>query len=119
MDIARIVAKKLGKKLGIQVGTMAHFMLKTMDWGFEGFPNAAVKIFSNGALAIIAMKNHQVDIVIDGMPAFEITKAYSDTKIANIALTNEKYAIGIVPHNVALKILLMLLKNKLSNMGRF
>ena len=75
-----------------------------MDWGFEGFPNAAVKIFSNGALATIAMKNHQVDIVIiDEMPAFEIAKAHNDTKIINIALTDEKYAIGIAPHNEALK----------------
>lgn len=75
-----------------------------MDWGFEGFPNAAVKIFSNGALATIAMKNHQVDIVIiDEMPAFEIAKAHNDTKIINIVLTDEKYAIGIAPHNEALK----------------
>ena len=52
----------------------------------------------------IAMKNHQVDIVIiDEMPAFEIAKAHNDTKIINIALTDEKYAIGIAPHNEALK----------------
>ncbi|WP_300448137.1 ABC transporter substrate-binding protein [uncultured Helicobacter sp.] len=92
-------------KIGVQVGTTGVFYAKgDMDWGFEGFPNAAVKIFSNGALATIAMKNHQVDIVIiDEMPAFEIAKAHNDTKIINIALTDEKYAIGIAPHNEALK----------------
>lgn len=64
--------------------------------GFEGFSNATTKSFSNGALAAIAMKNAQIDVVIiDEMPAHEIVKANSGTKIIEIALTNEKYAIGI------------------------
>ncbi|WP_334095408.1 transporter substrate-binding domain-containing protein [Helicobacter typhlonius] len=84
-------------RIGVQVGTTGLFYAKgDADWGFEGFSNATTKSFSNGALAAIAMKNAQIDVVIiDEMPAHEIVKANSGTKIIEIALTNEKYAIGI------------------------
>lgn len=92
-------------KIGVQVGTTGEFYAKgDSDWGFEGFHNAQVKSFSNGALAAIAMKNEQIDIVIiDEMPAREIIKANSDTQLIDIALTKEEYAIGIAPNNKELK----------------
>mgnify|MGYP003372061486 CR=1 FL=1 len=92
-------------KIGVQVGTTGEFYAKgDSDWGFEGFHNAQVKSFSNGALAAIAMKNEQIDIVIiDEMPAREIIKANSGTQLIDIALTNEKYAIGIAPNDKELK----------------
>ena len=92
-------------KIGVQVGTTGEFYAKgDSDWGFEGFHNAQVKSFSNGALAAIAMKNEQINIVIiDEMPAREIIKANSGTQLIDIALTNEKYAIGIAPNDKELK----------------
>ena len=92
-------------KIGVQVGTAGEFYAKgDSDLGFEGFHNAQVKSFSNGALAAIAMKNEQIDIVIiDEMPAREIVKANSGTQLIDIALTNEKYAIGIAPNDKELK----------------
>lgn len=92
-------------KIGVQVGTTGEFYAKgDSDWGFEGFHNAQVKSFSNGALAATAMKNEQIDIVIiDEMPAREIIKANSSTQLIDIALTKEEYAIGIAPNNKELK----------------
>nr|WP_317403141.1 ABC transporter substrate-binding protein [uncultured Helicobacter sp.] len=92
-------------KIGVQVGTTGEFYAKgDSDWGFEGFHNAQVKSFSNGALAATAMKNEQIDIVIiDEMPAREIIKANSGTQLIDIALTKEEYAIGIAPNNKELK----------------
>lgn len=92
-------------KIGVQVGTTGEFYAKgDSDWGFEGFHNAQVKSFSNGALAATAMKNEQIDIVIiDEMPTREIIKANSGTQLINIALTKEEYAIGIAPNNKELK----------------
>lgn len=92
-------------RIGVQVGTTGLFYAKgDVDWGFEGFANASVREFSNGALATIAMKNHQIDVVIiDEMPARELIRANSGTKLIEIALTDEKYAIGIAPNNPKLK----------------
>lgn len=92
-------------KIGVQIGTTGEFYAKgDSDWGFEGFHNAQVKSFSNGALATTAMKNEQIDIVIiDEMPAREIIKANSGTQLIDIALTKEEYAIGIAPNNKELK----------------
>lgn len=92
-------------KIGVQIGTTGEFFSKgDMDWGFDGFKNAEVKSFSNGALATIALNNHQVDmVIIDEMPARAIVKANTNTKLINIALTDEKYAIGIAPNNPQLR----------------
>lgn len=84
-------------KIGVQIGTTGEFYARgDADWGFEGFKNAEVKSFSNGGLAVAAMNNHQVDIVIiDEMPARAIVKAEQSTRLLDIPLTDEKYAIGI------------------------
>lgn len=92
-------------KIGVQVGTTGEFYSKgDEDWGFEGFSNAEVKSFSNAGLATIAMLNEQIDIVIvDEMPAKELVKANAKTALLDIALTDEKYAIGIAPAQTELK----------------
>lgn len=92
-------------KIGVQVGTTGEFYSRgDADWDFEGFSNAEVKSFSNAGLATIAMLNEQVDIVIvDEMPAKELVKANPQTALLNIALTDEKYAIGITPAQPQLK----------------
>lgn len=84
-------------KIGVQVGTTGEFYSKgDEDWGFEGYSNAKVKSFSNAGLATIAMLNDQIDVVIiDEMPARELVKANPDTALLDIALTDEKYAIGV------------------------
>lgn len=84
-------------KIGVQIGTTGEFYARgDADWGFDGFKNAEVKSFSNGGLAVTAMNNHQVDIVIiDEMPARAIVKAEQGTRLLDIPLTDEKYAIGV------------------------
>ncbi|TLD96518.1 amino acid ABC transporter substrate-binding protein [Helicobacter jaachi] len=92
-------------KIGVQAGTTAQFYVSgDKDWGFEGLANAEVKGFSNGALATIAMKNHQVDIVmIDEMPARAIVAASEGVSLLEIPLTNEQYAIGVAKGENELK----------------
>lgn len=104
-ELLKILQTTPNLKIGVQVGTTGEFYAKgDSDWGFEGFHNAQVKSFSNGALATTAMKNEQIDIVIiDEMPAREIIKANNGTQLIEIALTNEKYAIGIAPNDKELK----------------
>lgn len=104
-DLLKTLLSIPNLKIGVQIGTTGEFYAKgNSDWGFEGFHNAQVKSFSNGTLATTAMKNEQIDIVIiDEMPARKIVKANSGTQLIDIALTNEKYAIGIAPNEKELK----------------
>ncbi|RDU65551.1 transporter substrate-binding domain-containing protein [Helicobacter sp. MIT 14-3879] len=88
-------------KIGVQAGTTGEFYAKgDKDWGFDGFKKAEILSFTNGAMAVTAMLNNQVDIVIiDEMPAKVLQKSNKGTKIIDIALTNESYAIGVSKDN--------------------
>ncbi len=83
--------------IGVQIGTTGEFYARgDKDWGFNGFPNAVVKSFTNGALALTAMLNNQIDIVIiDEMPARALVKANDGSRLIDISLTDESYAIGV------------------------
>lgn len=86
-----------GIRIGVQTGTTGEFYAKgDADWGFDGFKNANVLSFSNGAVAVSAMLNGQVDIVIiDEMPAKVLSKANNGANYLSIPLTEEKYAISV------------------------
>ena len=63
-----------------------------------------VTAYDNGALAVMALVNGQVDaVVIDNAPAQEFVKANEGLKILDTEFAVEDYAIGFAKGNTALK----------------
>lgn len=96
-ELIKIINDIKNIKIGVQTGTTGELYAKgDIDWSFEGIKNANVLSFSNGALAISAMVNKQVDIVIiDEVPAKVLVGSNKGTNLIPIPLTEETYAIGI------------------------
>ncbi len=85
------------EKIGTQRGTTGYLYCVS-DYGED-----RVTSFNNGALAIQALMNNQVDaVVIDNMPAREFIKANPGLKILETAYADEDYAIGLQKGNEAL-----------------
>lgn len=86
-----------GKMIGVQTGTTGDIYC-TDDFGQE-----SVKQYNNGALAIEALKNDQVDcVVIDNEPAKSFVKANAGLKILETAYAEEDYAAAIAKDNTEL-----------------
>ncbi len=86
-----------GKMIGVQKGTTGDIYC-TDDYGQEN-----VKQFDNGALAIEALKNGQVDcVVIDNEPAKNFVKANAGLKILDTEYVSEDYAAAIAKENTEL-----------------
>lgn len=86
-----------GKKIGVQTGTTGDIYC-TDDFGQE-----SVKQYNNGALAIEALKNDQVDcVVIDNEPAKSFVAANEGLKILETAYAEEDYAAAIAKDNTEL-----------------
>lgn len=86
-----------GKTIGVQSGTTGDIYC-TGDYGQE-----SVKQFDNGALAIAALTNGQVDcVVIDNEPAKNYVAANSGLKILDTEYTVENYAIAVAKDNTEL-----------------
>lgn len=86
-----------GKTIGVQSGTTGDIYC-TDDYGQE-----SVKQFDNGALAIAALTNGQVDcVVIDNEPAKNYVAANSGLKILDTEYTVENYAIAVAKDNTEL-----------------
>lgn len=102
--LVKAINQKEGIKIGVQTGTTGAFYAQgNQDWGFEGFKKAEVKGFVNGSLAVNALVNGQVDIVIiDEAPAHLISKNFSNTEVLSAYLTEEKYGIAVKKGNKAL-----------------
>ncbi|RAX54944.1 arginine-binding protein [Helicobacter sp. 16-1353] len=96
-DVVKTINSLENLKIGAQVGTTGEFYAKgDKDWGFDGFPKAQTLSFTNGAMAVTAMLNNQIDIVIiDEMPARVLVQTNKGAKLIDISLTDEKYAIGV------------------------
>lgn len=96
-DVIKVINNLNNLKIGVQAGTTGEFYSKgDADWGFSGFLNAETLSFTNGAMAITAMLNNQIDIVIiDEMPARVLVQTNKGAKLIDISLTDEKYAIGV------------------------
>ena len=69
-----------------------------------GYGEDHVTAYDNGALAVMALVNGQVDaVVIDNAPAQEFVKANEGLKILDTEFANEDYAIGFAKGNTALR----------------
>lgn len=86
-----------GKTIGVQSGTTGDIYC-TDDYGQEN-----VKQFNNGALAVAALVNGQVDcVIIDNEPAKAFVEANDGLKILNTEYAVEDYAAAISKDNAEL-----------------
>lgn len=86
-----------GKTVGVQSGTTGDIYC-TDEYGQEN-----VKQFDNGALAVAALTNGQVDcVVIDNEPAKNFVAANSGLKILETEYAVEEYAIAVAKENTEL-----------------
>lgn len=86
-----------GKMIGVQAGTTGDIYC-TDDFGQDH-----VKQYNNGALAVAALKNGQVDcVVIDNEPAKNFVKANTGLVILDTEYAVEDYAAAISKENTKL-----------------
>lgn len=86
-----------GKTIGVQSGTTGDIYC-TDDYGQD-----YVKQYNNGALAVEALKNDQVDcVIIDNEPAKNFVAANEGLKILETEYVTEDYAIAIAKENTEL-----------------
>lgn len=91
------VADLDGKMIGVQSGTTGDNYC-TGDYGQDH-----VKQFDNGALAVAALQNGQVDcVVIDNEPAKQFVAANDGLQILEATYADEDYAIAIKKENTDL-----------------
>lgn len=88
--------------IGCQMGTTGYiYCSDTPENG--GFGEDHVTPYDDGAAAVQALTNGQIDaVVIDNMPAQEYVAANPGLKILDGEFTNEDYAIGVAKGNTAL-----------------
>lgn len=83
-----------GKKIGVQAGTTGDTYC-TDDFGQEN-----VKQFNNGALAVTALTQGQVDcVIIDNEPAKNFVKSNKGLKILETSYADEDYAAAVSKEN--------------------
>ena len=86
-----------GKKIGVQSGTTGDIYCA------DEFGEDAVARYDNGALAVAALKNGQVDcVVIDNEPAKNFVAANEGLKILETEYAVEDYAAAIAKENTEL-----------------
>lgn len=87
-----------GKMIGVQAGTTGDIYC-TDEFGQDN-----VKQYNNGALAVAALNNAQVDcVVIDNEPAKNFVAANAGLKILETEYAVEDYAAAISKENTELK----------------
>lgn len=88
--------------IGCQMGTTGYiYCSDTPENG--GFGEDHVTPYDDGAAAVQALMNGQIDaVVIDNMPAQEYVAANPGLKILDGEFTNEDYAIGVAKGNTEL-----------------
>ena len=98
-----VTLDNLGEKMiGTQRGTTGYiYCSDSVENG--GYGEDHVTAYDDGATAVQALLNGQVDcVVIDNMPAQEYVKANEGLTILDTEFTNEDYAIGVAKGNAAL-----------------
>lgn len=86
-----------GKKIGVQTGTTGDIYCAG-DYGEENIAR-----YDNGALAVAALQNGQVDcVVIDNEPAKAFVEANEGLKILDTEYITENYAAAIAKENTEL-----------------
>jgi polar amino acid transport system substrate-binding protein len=90
------------QKIGTQRGTTGYiYCSSSVEDG--GYGEDHVTAYDDGATAVQALLNGQVDaVVIDNAPAQEYVKANPSLKILDTEYANEDYAIGVAKGNTAL-----------------
>ena len=99
-----VTMDNLGEKMiGCQRGTTGYiYASDTPENG--GYGEDHVTAFDNGASAVQALKNDQVDcVIIDSAPAAEYVKANPGLTLLDGNWVEEEYAIGMNKDNVALQ----------------
>ena len=91
-----------GKKIGTQEATTGYlYCSASVEDGGYGEEN--VTAYTNGAMAVQALKDGKVDcVVIDSQPAQEYVKANAGLTILETPFITEDYAIGVSKNNTAL-----------------
>ena len=91
-----------GKKIGVQTGTTGDIYCSDSPEN-GGYGEDAVARYDNGALAVAALKNGQVDcVVIDNEPAKAFVEANEGLKILETEFAVEDYAAAIAKENTDL-----------------
>ena len=99
-----VTMDNLGEKMiGCQRGTTGYiYASDTPENG--GYGEDHVTAFDNGASAVQALKNDQVDcVIIDSAPAAEYVKANPGLTLLDGNWVEEEYAIGMNKDNIALQ----------------
>lgn len=101
-SIATVDDLATAEKIGTQRGTTGYiYCSDSVENG--GYGEDHVVAYDDGATAVQALLNGQVDaVVIDNAPAKEYVKANTGLKILDTEFTNEDYAIGMKKGNTAL-----------------
>ena len=101
-DIATVDDLANADKIGTQRGTTGYiYCSDTPENG--GYGEDHVTAYDDGATAVQALLNGQVDaVVIDNAPAQEYVKANPGLKILDTEFANEEYAIGVSKGNESL-----------------
>ncbi|OUN06832.1 ABC transporter substrate-binding protein [Flavonifractor sp. An92] len=101
-DIATVDDLANADKIGTQRGTTGYiYCSDTPENG--GYGEDHVTAYDDGATAVQALLNGQVDaVVIDNAPAQEYVKANPGLKILDTEFANEEYAIGVAKGNESL-----------------
>ena len=97
-DEASLLAALEGKKIGFQIGTVGELYVRgDADWDFPGIANATPTSFQNGAAAVLALNNGQIDaIVIDKAPAQQFVANNTGlVALTEMPLTVENYAFAV------------------------
>ena len=91
------------KMIGVQRGTTGHvYCSDTVENG--GFGEDHVTPYDDGAVAVQALVNGQVDcVVIDNAPAQSYVEANEGLTILDTEFANEEYAIGVAKGNTELQ----------------
>lgn len=86
-----------GKMIGVQAGTTGDIYCT------DEFGQDKVKQYNNGALAVAALNNDQIDcVIIDNEPAKSFVAANTSLKILDTEYAVEDYAIAVAKENTEL-----------------
>lgn len=91
-------------KIGCQRGTTGQYYIEgDEDFEFEGIPNTSCVTYDNGALAVTALSNGQIDaVIIDEAPANMYCKKIEGVEVLDAILTEEEYAVAVAKGNDSL-----------------
>lgn len=108
-------------KIGCQRGTTGEYYISgDQDWDFEGISGTTCVTYDNGALAVTALSNGQIDaVIIDQAPALLYCQSIQNVTALDIILTEEEYAIAVAKGNNSLVESLNYFIEEIKSNGKF